>query len=1247
MSKQQPSKPAGKAAKKENKDDHDLTSILDETQRSDLTLLVANASQSMRQLLVDNFDASAGLNSGLLNQGKGKSDEEKMMNADISAVTDVEAYDKERKLLQQYEKELKSKQMVELKKDSLKAYDDWREEVYRRVREVVNSKDVAKKQLQRESKSTSATPKAPQTGGKVAKGSPPYGSLKFRDLFPPTKTPLTKLEMEKRTLVLHSLLLLLLSLEHYNAPSRILLLNVTSSLKLPLKTFEQDEYTTAKGLLEAAKEMTADEETKKRIEANKDSRKRNVNIAMAAGAAIIGVTGGLAAPMVAAGVGSVMGGLGLGATAAAGYLGSVAGSTYLVGGLFGAYGGRMAGEMMDNYAREVEDFEFVPVHGGSKTSEDQAQGAEQASDHDHKLRVTICVTGWLTDKEEVVRPWKVIGKGAEVFALKWELEALLNLGHAMDGMMQSAAWGYAQKQIIAQTVFADLASALWPIGVVKAARVIDNPFSVAKNRADKAGEVMADALINKAQGERPVTLIGYSLGARVIYSCLMSLAKRKAFNLIESVVLMGAPTPSDANMWRQMRAVVSGRLVNVFSENDYVLGFMYRTSSIQYGIAGLQKIDGLAGVENLNVSEEVKGHTKYRYLVGSILKKLGFDDIDMTIVEEEREALKKVEAEEKKNSLQSQRNRLLRRESTGGKVDEAKEADEEASDIEKQVKAKTQKSLTAQIIEWWYTPRVPNAKNAEKVAGNLQKAAANPADAGAALSDTVNDVRASTESYAVWAASKLPSMPGMSGKATSTAANPTKAAGDATKTVTGATKDPTKAAKDTAASAQSYTSYAAGYLPSLPSMGGGKGKAATPAAGAGKAAGDASKKVTDAAKDPSKAVGDAGKTVTDAAKDPSKAAGDATKAATNATNKLPASAPDAKKTASDTAAATQSYVGYAASYLPSMPGRGKSSTAPKDDAGKKATDTAKGATDAATKQAPATGSKVTDAAKQAPVVHQAADKAPDVSKAAGDASTAATSAAKGASDTATSAAKGAQKQASSYASYLPSMPGFGRSSKPSTPQKLPTERTTSDAKKSIPKLERKDSGKPSTPKLDRTPSGIKSPPPKLDRLPSGANKSVPKLERLPSGIKSPPAISRTPSGIKSPPPKLNRLPSGMKSPPMGAVNSLNEGVTNSLKEGSNQANKAAGAASSAAKAGADGATKAASSVPGAKQAGDAAGKGGEAVMGGAKAGSDAVTGGAKAGSDAVAGGAKQGQQALGKAGETVSIYAKSIPGFGK
>merc|ERR1712093_396358 len=170
------------------------------------------------------------------------------------------------------------------------------------------------------------------------------------------------------------------------------------------------------------------------------------------------------------------------------------------------------------------------------------------------------------------------------------------------------AWSVAKKEIISRTIFASLMTALWPIGLLKISKIVDNPFSVAKNRADKAGLVLADALINKAQGERPVTLIGYSLGARLIYSCLMSLAERRAFGLVESAVLIGAPAPSDAAVWRSMRSVVSGRLVNVYSENDYILAFLYRTSSIQYGVAGLQEAQDVEEVareeETLALLEE-------------------------------------------------------------------------------------------------------------------------------------------------------------------------------------------------------------------------------------------------------------------------------------------------------------------------------------------------------------------------------------------------------------------------------------------------------------------------------------------------------------------------------------------------------------------------------------------------------------------------------------------------------------------
>lgn len=348
------------------------------------------------------------------------------------------------------------------------------------------------------------------------------------ELYPPTSTGLYSLPEEKRVMLLHAMLLLLLSLEHYTAHSRILLLHMASSLHLPLHVLAETEVKVAQGLLEAAKKMSGNEETQKRSEENKVSRRWKVGLAGVAGAAIVGVTGGLAAPLVAGALGTVMGGLGLGATAAAGLLGALAESGVIVGTLFGAYGASMTGKMMDSYAKEISDFAFLPLRGSPHQKSIKEMAAK-----DRRLRVTIGVSGWLTQKEDVITPWRVLGHQSEVFALRYELEALSKLGTSLESVVKSAAWSIAKKEIIARTIFASLMTALWPIGLLKISKVVDNPFSVAKNRADKAGLVLADALINKAQGERPVTLIGYSLGARLIYSCLMSLAERRAFGLVE------------------------------------------------------------------------------------------------------------------------------------------------------------------------------------------------------------------------------------------------------------------------------------------------------------------------------------------------------------------------------------------------------------------------------------------------------------------------------------------------------------------------------------------------------------------------------------------------------------------------------------------------------------------------------------------------------------------------------------------
>ncbi|PWY89582.1 DUF726-domain-containing protein [Aspergillus sclerotioniger CBS 115572] len=615
--------------------DQDLTTTLDRPQRADLTVLVAEITQHMRDAIVQNFHGPVSTeNHASRDQSEGDHN-----NDTDSLSTPSDAQKEETSAVTSQSEYQPTAQDLKSETRALTSFDDWRDSVLLRIGEVVNKDnegsdgDYTPQQLQE--------PQIDEDQGSLKK---------LCEVYPPVETPLAQLPKAKRLLILHSLLLLMLSLEHYNSRSRVLMLYVSSSLNLDITILNGDETQVARGLLDTALQL-ASAEAESQGKKRDSSRKWKVGAASVAGAVLIGITGGLAAPLVAAGLGTVLGGIGLGATAAAGYLGALAGSGVIVGGLFGAYGGRMTGRMVDKYAREVDDFAFLPIRGSQQRSEDEREAAQ----NDHMLRVTIGITGWVTEEDNFVVPWRVIGADTEVFGLRWETEPLMKLGNAMNLLVTSAAWA-AGGQVLSRTIFAQIMSAVMlPLGLLKVARVADNPFSVAKARADKAGEVLADALISKVQGERPVTLVGYSMGSRVIFSCLQSLAKRGAYGLVESAILMGSPTPSNAPHWRRLRSVVSGRLINVYSENDAVLALLYRTSSLQLGVAGLQPVQGVTGVENLDVSDTVSGHLRYQFLIGRILGLVGLQSIDAREVAREEAALAVKVRKQEQERIQNER----------------------------------------------------------------------------------------------------------------------------------------------------------------------------------------------------------------------------------------------------------------------------------------------------------------------------------------------------------------------------------------------------------------------------------------------------------------------------------------------------------------------------------------------------------------------------------------------------------------
>lgn len=136
-----------------------------------------------------------------------------------------------------------------------------------------------------------------------------------------------------------------------------------------------------------------------------------------------------------------------------------------------------------------------------------------------------------------------------------------------------------------------------------------------------------------------------------------------------------------------MRSVVSGRVVNVYSTNDSILAFLYRSSSIQLGVAGLQAIKGVKGVENVDVSDLVSGHTRYRYITGSILKKIGFEDVDLEEVAEEEQQLKVAEEQEEEERKKKEGDR------------DVEDADQEAKRMEKEVQERNEQSSLSRATE--------------------------------------------------------------------------------------------------------------------------------------------------------------------------------------------------------------------------------------------------------------------------------------------------------------------------------------------------------------------------------------------------------------------------------------------------------------------------------------------------------------------------------------------------------------------
>ncbi|XP_070766652.1 transmembrane and coiled-coil domain-containing protein 4 [Enoplosus armatus] len=389
----------------------------------------------------------------------------------------------------------------------------------------------------------------------------------------------------------------------YDARARVLVRHVSCLLRVFPQRLEEFEETLGERLREGGEE--SEEESSRRLRRERGRKLRRyllIGLATVGGGTVIGVTGGLAAPLVAAGAGAV---LGAGGAAA---LGSATGIAIMAS-LFGAAGAGLTGYKMNKCVGAIEEFEFLPLNSGKH------------------LHLTIAVTGWLCSGKysSFQAPWCSLGECGEQYCLVWESRFLRDLGSAMASLLDGLVSIVAQ-EALKYTVLSGIVAALtWPASLLAAASVIDNPWCVCLNRSAEVGKHLAQVLRSRQQGKRPVSLIGFSLGARVIYYCLQELANDQGSEgVVEDVVLLGAPVDGSEKAWERMTKVVAGKIVNGYCRGDWLLGFLYRSSAAQLSVAGLQPINVQdRRIINVDLSSVVKGHLDYMRQMDTILVAVG------------------------------------------------------------------------------------------------------------------------------------------------------------------------------------------------------------------------------------------------------------------------------------------------------------------------------------------------------------------------------------------------------------------------------------------------------------------------------------------------------------------------------------------------------------------------------------------------------------------------------------------------
>lgn len=257
--------------------------------------------------------------------------------------------------------------------------------------------------------------------------------------------------------------------------------------------------------------------------------------------------------------------------------------------------------------------------------------------------IQIVISGFLSEYDDHDKDWEgLVGLSTDtpVYCFKWKSKSVIDFAKSLwkstDGWVLFTVKGILKK----------IAAVLQVVETIKSSREV---FTHAISIAEISGKILAHALMNQFPfRNQSISLLGFSLGSQVIYSCLKELKQHGADNIIHNVYFLGgAVSVEDGNDWANTLSIVNGTVYNGYCKKDYILQ-IYRATIFKYPIGlgpifdteekdpedKLEKknsskrlnseVHKSINIKNIDVTNEATGHLQYRKKMTEVLEAIDF-----------------------------------------------------------------------------------------------------------------------------------------------------------------------------------------------------------------------------------------------------------------------------------------------------------------------------------------------------------------------------------------------------------------------------------------------------------------------------------------------------------------------------------------------------------------------------------------------------------------------------------------------